>query len=293
MLKRLEAFLIITMFVVITAIILIIYSKQREQEFKDHNTTTQQTIVNSAAYAVNMKLLEKQRHVQLFATEYARHLNRISTSPSDEKLIDNIQTRLKQRFQDFFTYTITNNNGVPKLQNIDSLIGNICQIDISKFANNLDSNNAKTRRNKVVLHPQPFNYHYDIMAPLYTSTNKPDIFFVSFHLDEIADILKTHELSKQSLILIRKSDPTLIEVTGQGARNKIKREIRLSKEEQAHVNVFKDVLGTDWRLIYLADLNAEKKYIKSLWKEAFIIISIVTIALLLLFIILSKVSRKQ
>ncbi len=55
MLKRLEVFLIITVFIVITAIILIVYSMKREQEYKAHSIITQEAIVNGAAYAINMK----------------------------------------------------------------------------------------------------------------------------------------------------------------------------------------------------------------------------------------------
>lgn len=286
--KRLEVFLIITVFIVITAIILIIYSKQREQEFKAHNTSTQETLVNGASHAINIKLLEKHRHVQLFVYEYARHLNQIYNAPNQEKAVNDIKVRLQQRFPDFFTYTITNKKGAPKLQNIESLVGHACQLELSKFAKHMTRKNANKRRNKIVLHPQPFNYHFDIMAPLYSDQKEPNIFFVSFYLNEIINILKTHELSKQNLILVRQSDPSLIEVTSQGARDKIKREINLSQEEQKRINVYKNIPGTDWRLVYLADKEKEENYIKGLWTEAITIIAIVTLSLLLMFSLLTR-----
>lgn len=289
MLKHLQIFLMITIFIIMTAIILIIYSMQREQEYKAHSLMTQETIVNGAAYAINMKLLEKQRHVQLFVSEYARHLVQLYNNPDNQKIVDDLKTRLQQRFPDFFTFTITNNKGLPKLQNIESLVGHVCQIDLNNYAKHISS---KKNRNKIVVHPQPFNYHYDIMVPLYTTGKDPSIFFVSFYLTEIADILNTHKLLGQELMLVRQSDSALIEITAQGARDKVKREINLNKEELGRIHVSRNIQGTDWRLINLPDIKREKEYIKSLWKEAITIIVIVTLALMLMFSILKRTSQR-
>ena len=291
MLKRLEVFLIIAVFIVITAIVLIVYSMQREQEYKTHSITTQKTIVNGAAYAINMKLLEKHRHVQLFVNEYARYLLELYNNTTNEKIVNDLKTRLEQRFPGFFTFTITDKKGIPKLQNIDSLVGHVCQTDLNNFAKHLDKNTSG-KRNKVVIHPQPFNYHYDIMAPLYTSGKTPSIFFVSFYPNEIANILKTHSLPGQQLILVRQSDSSLIEITAKGTRDKIKRDITLNKDELKHIHAFANIPDTDWRLINLSDSKREKEYIKGLWKEAIIIIVIVALALILMFAFLMRASRK-
>jgi len=289
MLKRLEAFLIITVFIIITAIILIIYSMQREHEYKAHRMMTEETIVNGAAYAINTKLLEKHRRVQLFADEYARFLMQLHNNSNNEKIITDLKTRLEQRFPDFFTFTITDNKGTPELQNIESLVGDVCQVDLANFAKHLASDT--TKMNKVVIHPQPFNYHYDIMAPLYTSEKAPSIFFVSFFPTEIVDILKTHSLPNQKLILVRQSDPSLIEITSEGARDKIKRDIKLSDNELKQIRVLTNIPGTDWRLVNLPNIEHQKEYIKGLWKEAFFIILIVSLALIIIFSFVIKTSK--
>lgn len=292
MLKRLELFMIATVFLLITAIILIIYSKQREQEFIAHNEITQKAIVNGASYAINLLLLEKNRHVQLFAHEYAALLSQLSSNPTDERTEDDIKIRLQQRFSDFFTYTITDQNGVPKLLNIESLVGHACQADLINYAKGF-SNKKNKSQNKVFVHPQPLNYHFDIMAPLYTNSGTPNIFFVSFYLKEITNILKTHEVPGQKLILVRQSDTNLIEVSSQGARDKLKRDIHLSKEEQIQSGIFKNIPGTDWRLITLPDKSYKKQYVKGLWKEAITIMVVVTLALFILILVLLKVKNRR
>jgi hypothetical protein len=85
----------------------------------------------------------------------------------------------------------------------------------------------------------------------------------------------------------------LIEVTSQGARNKIKRDIKLNDDEKRNIKVYENIAGTDWRIVSLPDISYQKKYLKGLWTEAIIVLAIVTIALILLVIILSHGARKR
>jgi hypothetical protein len=149
--------------------------------------------------------------------------------------------------------------------------------------------------NKVFVHPQPYHYHYDIMAPLYSSSSGAHIFFASFDLRDITDILRTHEVPGQKLMLVKRSDPTLIEVNKLGAREKLtSREPRLSVEEQQSIRVYENIPDTDWRLVNIPDTDFEKNYLRGLWKEAAIIVSIVTLALLLLlFVLIRYFDRKD
>jgi len=140
MFKRLEIFLIGAVFFLITTIILVVYSTQRVQEFKEHNNDIQKTTLHGAAYAINMKLLDKRRHVRLFVNEYSRIFFRLMNFPNDEKTENDITTRLKQRFYDFFTFTITDQKAKPVLENIESFVGHACQLDLTRFAKALKTN---------------------------------------------------------------------------------------------------------------------------------------------------------
>ena len=199
---------------------------QRVQEFQDHQADIQKTVVHGASYAINLQIQNKRRHVALFIEEYASQIKHLMQFPDDEQTKADLENRLKQRFPDFFIYTITTQKGKPIFQDIDSLVGDACQNDLASFAKKF-VDNSKTPLNSIFIHPQPFQYHYDIMAHLHlrNGDNNP-IFFISFYLQEIADILKTHSVLGQNLMLVRQSDPALIEVTQQGARDKLSREIR-------------------------------------------------------------------
>lgn len=292
MLKQLEVFIIAMMFVLITAIILIIYTVQRGQEFKDHQSMIQKAAVHGAAYAIRLQLSNKHRHVRLFLNEYQRLVTHLINFPTDEKTASDIKARLQQRFPDFFTYTVTNQKGEPVLIDFDELVGSACMLDLTTFIQKI--NKKEMALNKVFVHPQPYHYHYDIMAPLYLNGKRAHIFFASFYLQDITDILRTHEIPGQNLILVKLSDPSLIEVTKQGARDKlVTRESRLSKEEQQGIRVYENIPDTSWRLVNLPDLEFEKKYLRSLWKEAAIIIFIVTLALLLLIFVSARYLEKK
>lgn len=292
MLKRLELFMIAAIFILITAIIVIVYTMQREQEFTDHNNDIQKAVVHGAAYAINLQLRQKHRHVQLFIEEYASLINHLNRYPNDEKTVKDIEKRLRQRFPDFFTFTISDPNGQPVLENIESLVGEACLQDIHHFANTIKMPN-NTRENRVVIHPQPFHYHFDIMAPLPWDRSSLRIFFASFHLQEIIETLKNHSIPGQNLMIVKQSQPDLIEVTVAGTRDKLSRNSHLSADERRRIRFYENIPDSDWQVINLPDESYLKSYRHSLWKEAILIIGLVTFALLLLIFILTRYSDKQ
>ena len=292
MLKRMELFNIVSVFLLILSIVLIVYTMEREQEFITHNGDIQKASVHGAGYAINLQLQNKHRHVRLFLDEYTRLFSFLEQYPDNEETTENIKHRLQQRFTDFFTFTITDQNGVPVLTDIEALVGDACQNDLNNFADNIKRNHGDLQ-NEVFVHPQSFNYHYDIMAPLQSTNAAPRIFFTSFYLDEIVDILKTHEVPGQTLMLVRQSNPSLIEASREGARDKLTRDVNLSQEERIRITVYEDIADTDWRLINLPDADFEKEYLYGLWKEVVIILVIVTLAMFLLVLALIRISEKK
>lgn len=292
MLKQMEVFLIAVVFILITAILIIINTWHRVGEFKIHNEKTQHAVMQGATYAINMHLENRHRHVRLFIDEYKQLFIHLNHYPNDEKTANDIRIRLQQHFSDFFTFTITNQNGTPLLDNIDSLVGDICLQDLKKFSETLKYNTKKLK-NKVFIHPQPFNYHYDIMAPITINGSNSSIMFSSFYLKEIADILKTHEIPSQRLILVNQSDLSLIEVSREGARDQLSRDIHLTEDEQDSIKVKANIPDTAWRIVVLSDANFESDYVHKLWKEAIITMLIVAFALFLIIIVLIRVQNKR
>ena len=57
--------------------------------------------------------------------------------------------------------------------------------------------------------------------------------------------------------------------------------------------MYENIPDTDWRLVNIPDADFEKHYLRGLWKEAAIIVSIVTLALLLLIFVSMKNSERK
>ena len=176
------------------------------------------------------------------------------------------------------------------LLDVETLVGEVCQSDLSDFASKLGR--AQLSSNEIFIHPQPFHYHYDVMAPL-NADGDSKIFFVSFYIDEIADILKTHEIPGQQLFIVRQTDPSLIEVSREGARDKLTRDAELTPEEQNRILVFANIPGTDWRLVNLPDADFEQGYIDGLWHEVIVVLSILAAAFFIMITVVFKISDKR
>ncbi len=292
MLKRLEVFYITSIFIIVIAVVLVIYTMEREQEYKSYHRNIEENIVQGAAYAINLQLQSKQQQVRLFLDEYADTISRLSNNPNDEIVENSIRQRLQQRFSDFFTFTITGLDGEHVLMDIDSKVGDICQVDLDNFSRKI-KNNFREIQNKIFVHPQPYHYHYDVMAPLFDDTKTPQIFFTSFYLDEITDILKTHEIPGHSLMLVKQSEPTLIEATREGTRDRLSRDIHLTQDELLNIGAHQNIPDTDWRLISLQDTKYEQEYLYKLWKEVIVILVIVTLALFISILVLYKLSDRK
>ena len=292
--KQVEIFLIAFLFIFMSAIVLIIYTKQREQDFRTQNSSTQKATVKGAAYAINQHLISKQRHVRLFSYEFVNLLAHLKQYPLDFKAEEELKTRLSQRFPDYFTYTITDQNAVPRLFDIDAFVGEACKKDLNNFVKRITHKTDKSLvNNKIFIHPQSEHYHYDVMSPLLNNDGSTDIFFISFYLDGILKILKSYEIPGNQLLLLKHSDSSLIEATSNGARDKISREIRLSTEEQHRIEVYQKVPGTDWRVANLPSLDFEEQQKTKLWKEAAFLLLIETLIILVLLYFFTKRSRKN
>ena len=288
MVTRLHLFILITASILLTSIILILYTQQRESDFLDHQLAIQKAMVEGASRDINYRLEEQIRHVRLFNDEYRQLISHLAVYPQDETTKEIISIRLRERFPNVDSFTITNANGFPILDDIETRVGDICKRDISNFSTEFkrlhDGNDA---RNAIFIHPQAEHYHYDIMAVVKDGTPNRNIFLVSFTPEPIQHILKSRKIPGHQLMLTKLNDSALIEVSDSGTRDTMGRDGRLSKEELLSIKASKEIPNTDWVMIDLKDPSFEKTYIKKLWKEAGGIILIVAITNLLIFMIFS------
>ncbi len=285
--SRIWTFLIVSLLFVATAMTMIMYTKQRENAFLDQQVVVHEAIVHGTAFAVSEQILREQRNIQLFADEYRKLITRLAQYPTDEATRTSLNTRLQQRFPDALTFTITNSQGATILSDIDSLVGEVCRKEIADYYKLAKSAGAKAK-NPVVIHPQPGNYHYDVMAQV-----GDIVFFVSILPKAVTEILRNHQLPGHELILVKKQDLSLIEIAAKGVRDVLVREIRLSQEERDRIRTAESVLGTEWRLIDLPEAKYAEEYQRQLWKEATMVLMILVLGGLMMMFVWWKDLRRR
>lgn len=286
MIPRIQALLIAGMTLLLTVLVLIVFTQQRERDFNERQDLSQQALVRGAAHAITIHLLERKKNIRLFTDEYRQLFSRLLSYPSDENVRASIDLRLKERFSDYQEFTITNRNAQPL---VATEMGVICQDDVSGFSRELKRSGARNKAaNQIFIHPQPGNFHFDIMSPLGLEAGSGRVFFVSFRTDEIVEILKTHEIPGTQLMLVRNDDFSLIEVASEGARDEIVRDARLTEQEIAYIKTFEEIAGTKWRLVDIPDIEYQERFRKNLWKEAGMIVLIFLLASFMMVLLVYK-----
>ena len=269
--SRVWTLMIISLLFVATAMTMIMYTKQRETAFLDRQMLVHKAIVHGTAFAVSEQILNEQRDIQLFTDEYQQLITRLTQYPTDEATRASLNTRLHQRFPDALTFTITNSQGATILSDIDSLVGATCRTEIADYYRLAKTAGAKART-PVLIHPQPDNYHYDVMAQV-----GDVVFFVSILPKVVTEILRNHQIPGHELILVRAQDLSLIEIAAKGVRDVLVRDTRLSQEEQQRIRAAENVIGTEWRLIDLPEPQFADEYQRQLWKEATMVLMILAL----------------
>lgn len=288
MVTRLHLFILIILSILLTSVILVMYTQQREQEFLAHQLAIQKTMVEGAAREINYRLQDQIRHVLLFNDEYRQLISHLTIHPYDETTHEIIDIRLRERFPNVDSFSITNALGVPLLEDIENRVGDICKRDISNFTTEAHRlHYSGGARNNIFIHPQAERYHYDVMAEIKDGTENHYVFLVSFTADTIQNALKSRQIPGHQLMLTKQDDNALIEISAAGTRDMMARDGQLSAFELLSIKASKDIPDTDWVMVDIKDPAYEKTYINRLWKESGGIIMIVAITNLMIFLIFS------
>lgn len=208
----------------------------------------------SAAVSVQQFVSDRQRFVEAFVDEKQDLLAALYRDPENEALRTAVTESLERWFPTFFTFTLADADGNDLIADIDGFVGDACVRSIRRF---LDRREAGTGSDKHLyepeIHPQAFNYHFDMMAPWRPAGITQGVFFVSFTPDTIEKILGSYETDGHELIVVHRDRENLIEVTSAGSRDEIAsgREIELTPMEVSRVLVRRPIEDTRWDIVGL------------------------------------------
>jgi len=249
-------------------------------EDKASNTT------KVVAFEIHKTLKEKQRIIDIFIDSSIELIGELSENPDDEAIRKVLTERLRKYQPDFFAFNIMDQSGEPVIGDFDGDISELCLKDLQDY--------IKTGEQHIRLHPNHNAYHYDIVSS-YTFNGVRQIFFVSFHIDDISDMLKSVQSDDHSLILINKEANNLIEMTAEGSRKTMsgRLDYRMNGDESFRVLSTAKVKGTSWHVVDMRSDGLFKDYRNKIIIEYTIAFYVFTIVVLFMRHILLNQDEKR
>lgn len=222
---------------------------QRYRDFLVYHQGIAVDAVAELGQAIQGRLAERRRLVQVFAEDHAALLRAIAQAPGDSALYERLDQAIRRFFPDFFAFTLASADGTPLLQDFDGYVGDLCLEDVRHYAG---TGTYSTR-----VHPNAFVYHYDVMSRW---GRDEGILLISFPASEIASLLRASQAPGHELIIRMPDADDLIEITAAGARDAVPRDdYRLSTETLARILAERPIAHSRWVLtdIFSADFRME------------------------------------
>jgi len=190
----------------------------------------------SVSGAIGRFVIDHTRLLTLFAEQNRDLLSRFLVSDEAPELHQELNTLIAKHFPNHLAFTLRDvrNQLIP--DDLGEQVGPICRNDIDLFWK--DQGRLKTPETsgyKPFIHPQGGNYHFDMMTLWETTSNDSAVLFVSFLPTQLSQIISSFQLPGHTVVVVRDDQKNLIEMTAEGPRDVIKRDIRLSPEELGRV----------------------------------------------------------
>jgi PAS domain S-box-containing protein/diguanylate cyclase (GGDEF)-like protein len=254
--RRVLWFMLLLLLIAIATSSLLLSRHQQEFKNKHHELADQS--VKSVSTEIELLVNSIRRSASLFAESHQDLFYELSLNPDNEEILNKLKVLLERNFPEHDSFSLTDLNGDTYIDDYGETIGNLCLLNIQQASEHGHPNN-------LVVHPGPSNYHFDVMVPWFYQESQQGIFFKSYKLDLISKILDFAQADGQSIFLVKKSEPDLIEITADGGRDIIQntRDIYLTDQEKVSIGASNAINGSDWQVlaIYQPDLFSQN------WKE--------------------------
>jgi PAS domain S-box-containing protein len=226
----------------------------------------------------------EHERLHAFTEEKQDAIARILADPDDVTAIEALQASVKRMFRGAFAFSVTDATGEPLFEDFDGLVGPVCKASMRDAATAFASEHVPFTLPPI--HPVPGAYHFDLISPWQLDNGEQGLFFISMSPDRIAELIAVAErASGNRILLLNRDNPTLIEVSAAGARDRLGGQFRFEPEIDADSYFAADLPGTHWRLVALPDveaLDADVMQISAKIAASILALMLVTVALLFL-----------
>ena len=235
-----------------------------EKELSRQHTRLVAEVVKGAGNSILSQLRELRRGVTLLVEDNESLIREIIAAPDDDRLQEHLRERIERTFPESFAYTLADGKGSALLEDFDGLVGTVCQREIRHFAETRDTS-------KLVIHPNPLGYHFDIMRPIQIEdgggADVNAIFFLSFKAEVLSESLSKHALPGYDLLVLNRAQPGLIEAGADGPRNQLRRPIHLAREELERIEYRNPLPGTQWDVVAVRLPSTGVSSTRHIWRH--------------------------
>lgn len=277
-------FWLLAVLVMVSVGLVLVWSAKRDYEnFKASQREIMQQSVIGAANQITNLIESYKTALRIFVDRQGPLLQKLLHNPANENTHSQISRNLSQYYPDYFSFTIADAHGRLIYDDLGEKVGEVCRADIKAFASSAYQSN-------LYVHPGPSEFHIDIMIPWTSRENDAGVFFASFKPTLFAKLLLNSRLAGHQLYLVRSDIPDLIEISSEGSRVDMTRDIRLTQDEIERVVFSEPVSGTRWILVDVPDANL---YTARLRKIVIDTVALFAAFLIVAWILLMLISREE
>lgn len=262
-------------------VILIWIVHDKHNVFLLNNKNVSQTAVENIREAIVIAIKTKKRTLDNFVENNREHIVDLINQPENETQFDYLYNKLKKQLPDLFTINIYR-EGLGLITKHNDFVGRICKVDLEDYMA-VDFHEKRT-------HPSPVLYHYDEISSLLVNEQR-FLFFASFSLDIIADILDHSTPEGHRLMIVSDSgDDGMIEITTKGVRDlKDSRKNPTIESLESGIILSKVAIpGTHWYVVDLQDAGLIDQNLNSYIFPATILYILVAAIILFMRSVLNK-----
>lgn len=258
----------------------------RYQVFFTSHADAASNTTRIAAFEINKTLKEKERIINIFVESHKDLITDLSNDPENEKNLQALETRLKKYLPGFFAFNIMTNMGKPIIGDFDGNIGKLCLQDLGRY---IESGKQNFR-----IHPNNNAAHYDIISKFSTDRHS-QLFFISFKIDELSELLNSIQQEKHNLVLINKEKGNVIEVTALDSLLETNKSIdhKMNGDRKLRTLAITRVKDTSWHVVDMRDSGLFTDYKNKIAVEYIIAYYIFVIIVLFMRNILLKQDAKR
>ena len=258
----------------------------RYQVFVSSHQNTSKNTTRIVAFEISKTLREKQRVIDIFVDYSKDTIIELTNEPRNKELYQKLESRLLKYQPGLFAFNIMTDIGEPIIGDFNGKIGDLCLQDLRHY--------IETGEQSIHLHPNFSSHHYDIISK-YSADGSDHLFFVSFSIREISEILDSTQPVNHNLILVNKDANNVIEVSATNDEKTYtsRPNQRMSGSDNLRVLSSTDVTGTSWQLIDMHEEGLFTSYKKKITAEYIIAYYIFSIIVLFMRNILLKQDAKR